>query len=190
MRFETIKGIISLIITIVVVIMAGLSSPLEVYTNTTNLLFSNKELIMIILIFIIFILKNTKLSMMLYSSRQLTLPYLFFFLNNILINMLLILMLLDTNKLNLWVATILIICELIISSSQLLAGGYVQNVQFSAASIRVKEFLGLVTIIILTIDGMPFVLESWPIATIILLVYILFVTNLAFNNLYTLIKNI
>lgn len=190
MRIETIKGVIALIITIIVVIMSGLSSPLEVYTNTTNLLFSNKELIMIILIFIVFLLKNTKLSMMIYSSRQLTLPYLFYFLNNITINMLLVLMLLDANKLNLWVAALLIIGEFIIACTQLFAGGYVHNVQFSAVSIRIKEFLGLVTVIILTINGMPFALESWPIALILMITYTLFVLNLAINNMYTLIKNI
>lgn len=190
MRTEVIKGIVSVVLTLIIVVLGGISTPLESYTNTTSLLFSNKELIMVILIFIVFILKNIKLSVMIYSARKVTPAYLFFFINNVCINMLLVLMLLETNKISLLVAAILTIGEVIISSSLLIAGGFVGKVQFSSRNIRIKEFLSLITIIALVIDGMPFTLESWPVATVLLIAYILYVINLVFNNLYVIIKEL
>lgn len=190
MRTEVIKGIVSIVLTLVVVILGGLSTPLESYTNTTSLLFSNKELIMVMLVFIVYILKNIKLSMMIYSARTVTGPYFFFFVNNVCINLLLVLMLLETNKISLLVAAILTICEFIIASTLLIAGGFMANVQFSSRNIRVKEFLALVTIMSLVIDGMPFALESWPVATILVIGYVLYIVNLAFNNVYVLLKGL
>lgn len=190
MRTEIIKGIVSLIITILIVIIGGLSSPFETYTNTTNLLFSNKELIMVILVFVVFILKNIRLSMMIYTSRRLTIPYLFFFINNVCINLLLFLMLLETNKITLLLASIIVSCEFIIASSHILAGGFVHNVSFSSRNIRVKEFLCLMMIVALVLDGMPFALESWPIAMILMIVYVIYIINLTINNIYILSKEI
>ncbi len=190
MRTEVIKGIVSIVLTLIVVILGGLSTPLESYTNTTSLLFSNKELIMVILVFIVFILKNIKLSMMIYSARRVTAPYFFFFVNNVCINMLFLLMLLETNKISLLVAGLLMIGEFVVATTLLVAGGYVGNVHFSSRNIRVKEFLALITIMALVIDGMPFALESWPVASLLLLAYILYVLNLAFNNVYVLIKEL
>ncbi|WOO87359.1 hypothetical protein RZE82_00030 [Mollicutes bacterium LVI A0039] len=190
MRTEIIKGIISIVLTLIIVMLGGLSTPLESYTNTTSLIFSNKELIMLIFVFIVFILKNIKLSMIIYSTRQVTPAYLFFFLNNTCINLLLILMLLETNKISLLIAGILTIGELIISSTLLLAGGFLSKVHFSSRNIRVKEFLGLITIMLLIIDGMPFVLSSWPVATVVLIVYIIYMVNLSFNNLHVVIKEL
>lgn len=190
MRTEVIKGIVSVVLTLIIVGLGGLSTPLEAYTNTTSLLFSNKELIMVMLVFIVFILKNIKLSMMIYSAHKVTPAYLFFFVNNVCINMLLILMLLETNKVSLLVAAILTIGEFIIATSLLIGGGFVGKVHFSSRNIRVKEFLALVTIMSLVIDGMPFALESWPVATILLVAYILYVINLAFNNVYVIIKEL
>ncbi len=189
MRTEIIKGIVSFVITLFIVILGGISSPLESYTNTTSLLFSNKELIMVILIWIVYILKNIKLSMMIYSAKKLTGPYLFFFTNNILINVMLMLMLLETNKISLLVAAFIICVEIIISSTLILAAGFTSGVVFNARNIRVKEFLALVTFVTLVIDGMPFALVSWPVSLILTFVYILFVINLAFNNIVLLSKN-
>lgn len=190
MRTEIIKGIVSIVLTLIVVILGGISTPLEAYTNTTSLLFSNKELIMVILIFIVFILKNIKLSMMIYSAKKVTAAYLFFFINNVCINMLLILMLLETNKISLLVAAILTIGEFIIATELLVGGGFVGKVHYSSRNIRVKEFLALITIMSLVIDGMPFALESWPVASILLVMYIVYVLNLAFNNMYVIIKEL
>lgn len=190
MRTEIIKGIVSIALTLVVVILGGLSTPLESYVNTTSLLFSNKELIMLVFVFIVFILKNIKLSMMIYSAKQATIPYLFFFINNVCINLLFILMLLETNKISLLVASILTIGEFIIGSTLLVAGGFVAKVQFSSRNIRVKEFLALVTILSLIIDGMPFALSSWPISTALLVLYIVYIVNLSFNNLHVVVKEL
>lgn len=190
MRTEVIKGIVSIVLTLIIVILGGLTTPLESYTNTTTLLFSNKELIMVIFIFIVFILKNIKLSMMIYSARQVTPAYLFFFINNVCINLLLILMLLETNKISLLVAAIVTIGEFILATTLLVAGGFVGNVHFSSRNIRIKEFLGLVTIMILVIEGMPFALYSWPVSQILLIAYIVYMLNLAFNNVYVLLKNL
>lgn len=190
MRTEVIKGIVSIVITLIIVVLGGLTSPLESYTNTTSLLFSNKELIMVIFVFIVFILKNTKLSMMIYSARQVTPAYLFFFINNVCINMLLVLMLLETNKISLLVAAILTIGEFIIATTLLIGGGFVRDVQFNSRNIRIKEFLCLITVMALVINGMPFALDSWPIASILLVAYILYVLNLAFNNVYVILKEL
>lgn len=190
MRTELIKGIVSIVLTLIIVILGGLSTPLESYTNTTTLLFSNKELVMLILVFIVFILKNIKLSMMIYSARKVTGPYFFFFINNVCINVLLILMLLETNKITLLVAAILAIGEFMIAFTLLVAGGFVNNVHFNSRSLRVKEFLSLVTIMSLIIDGMPFALESWPVSSILLIAYILYVVNLSFNNTYVVLKEL
>ncbi len=190
MRTEIIKGIISIVLTIVIVVLGGLSTPLESYTNTTSLLFSNKELIMVILVFIVFILKNIKLAMMIYTARKLSGPYFFFFVNNVCINILLLLMLLETNKISLLVAVLLTIGEFLIATALLVAGGYLSQVQFSSRNIRIKEFLALITIMSLIIDGMPFALVSWPISTILLVLYIIYVANLAFNNLYVVFKDL
>lgn len=190
MRTEIIKGIVSIVLTLIVVILGGLSTPLESYTNTTSLLFSNKELIMVILVFIVYILKNIKLSMMIYSTRTLTAPYFFFFVNNICINLLLILMLLETNKISLLVAALLTTGEFIIATTLVIAGGFMGNVHFSSRNIRVKEFLALITIMALVIDGMPFALESWPVASILIVGYVLYIVNLTFNNVYVLLKEL
>ncbi len=190
MRIEILKGVISFFLTIVIIILSNFNTPLESYTNTTSLLFSNKELIMIILIFIVFILKNVKLSTILYSSRNLTSSYLFFFINNICINILLILMLQATNKVSLIITCLLVLGEFISGICYLIAGGYVKNVQFNNKAIRAKEFLGLITIMVLVIDGMPFALSSWPVSTILLIVYVLYLLNLTFNNLVALINEL
>lgn len=190
MRTEIIKGVVSIVLTLIIVLLGGLSTPLETYTNTSSLLFSNKELIIVALVLIVYILKNIKLSMMIYSAKKVTAPYFFFFVNNVCINFLLLLMLLETNKISLLVAAILVIGEFIIATTLLIAGGFLQKVQFNSRHIRVKEFLGLVTIISLVIDGMPFALESWPISTILVVVYIVYVVNLAFNNTYVLLKGL
>ncbi len=190
MRTEIIKGIVSMLITIFIIFLSGYNTPLESYTNNTSLLFSNKEIIIVILIFIVFILKNPKLSTMIYSARKVTVPYLFFYANNFCINLLLILMLLDTNKISIIVASFLIIAEFLIATSQLVVGGFISKVSFSSKSIRIKEFLGLVTIMSLVIDGMPFVLQSWPVATILLIIYLVYVLNLAFSNIQVIIEEI
>lgn len=190
MRTEVAKGIVSIILTLIIVTLGGLSSPLESYTNATSLLFSNKELIMVMLVFIVFILKNIKLSVMIYSAKKVTSAYLFFFINNACINLLLVLMLLETNKISLLVTAILVVGEFIIATTLLIGGGFVGNVQFNSRSLRVKEFLTLVTIMSLIIDGMPFALESWPVSSILLAMTILYVLNIAFNNMYVIIKEL
>lgn len=188
MKKEIIKGIVSSVLTLLIVILGGLNSPLESYTNTTTLLFSNKELLMVLLIFVVFILKNTKMSAMIYSSRSVSPAYLFFFANNVCINLMLILTLLETNKISLLVGALLTIGEFIISMTQLIGGGYLSEVDFNSRNVGIKEFLSLVTIVALILGGMPFALISWPIAQILLIVYVLHVVNLAFNNLLVVTK--
>lgn len=180
---EYIRNIIIIIVTIAIIFL--LTTPIfdELPISMVNISFTFETLAIAVMVILLYALKNSSTMNLIYITKKVTVSYLFSFLVNIFSTISIFLTLLATNQLELVPALLIVMGEIIIVVTYLIAGGYLADISFSLYATKIKELLAFLTIMLIVTNNAPFEGMGWPVSTFVMFGYILYLVNISYNNL-------